>query len=105
MANKHRGEVDIVLDKPRKVFFDLDALAQLESKLGYPFTKIGQDNMGAVVIRALLWAGLLHEIPDLTLEEASKLVKHKKFLYISEKVMEAFAIALEDEDINESEKN
>lgn len=57
--------IPIVLDKPRTVKFDLNAYAELEDKFGSvenALTKLQEGSIKAV--RALLWAGLLHEETD-----------------------------------------
>ena len=64
------GHVPIeCLDKPRTIHFDLNALAALEAQTGRdvldPETWRRLDVAG---IRAALWAGLLHEDPELSIE-------------------------------------
>jgi hypothetical protein len=105
MANKHRGEVEIVLDKKRTFRFESNSLAKLDGALGFPFTRINNENAGGEVIRAMVWAALLHELPELTLEEAGKLMDHRKYTFVLRKVFEAFSLALEDEDEEGVEKN
>jgi hypothetical protein len=93
LANKQRGYVDIELDRPRKLQFTTNALAELEDALGYPVSKINEDNTGINTIRAMLWAGLLHEMPDLTLKEAGELRDYISFKEASEKLHEALELA------------
>lgn len=102
MANKHRGYVDIVLDKPRKLRFTTNAIAELEDVLGQPITKLDEESLGVKTLRALLWAGLLHENRDLTIEEAGDLMDHANLEDIATKVMEALQLAFGG---NTKEKN
>lgn len=73
MANPHRGTVAIEIGgKDRTLKFDLNALAEVEDKL-----KLGGINdvipllerVSIRTVRCLLWAGLIHEDPDLTERE------------------------------------
>lgn len=67
--------VTIELDKPRRLRFDLNALADLEGVLGLGIGQIFKEEMiGVRVIRALLWAGLKWEDRGLTLERVGTLL-------------------------------
>ena len=46
MANKHKGEVPIKLDKVRKLRFNTNALAELEDALGYSLGKLDTESIG-----------------------------------------------------------
>ena len=73
--------VRIQLDKPRKIKFDLNAVAEFEEETGSSFVSIasdGADGLGMKHVRALLWAGLLHEDQKITVKEAGDLVQHAK---------------------------
>lgn len=50
----------------RTLRYDLNALAEIERVLGIGIDQIGQISGQARTIRALVWAGLLHEEPSLT---------------------------------------
>lgn len=93
MANKQRGYVNINLDRPRKLRFDTNALAELEDALGQPVTAFDQGNVGIKTLRAMIWAGLLHELPDLTVREAGKLMDDGDLQEISSKLTEALELA------------
>ncbi|SFS75858.1 hypothetical protein [Marininema halotolerans] len=93
MANKQRGIVDIQLDKKRRLKFNMNALTELEDALGMPITGLSSQKVGMKELRAMLWAGLLHEDADLTLKEAGDLMEMEKLHEISEKVTEAMTIA------------
>lgn len=104
MANKHRGEVEIVLDKIRIFRFKNNALVNLEDKLGHSISKINPDDVGIGFIRKMVWAALLHELPNLTLDEAGELMDYSNFQHISERVMEAFRLALDSSEIVEKKQ-
>lgn len=98
MANKHRGYVTIELDKPRKLRYDTNALAELEDVFGKPLGELFQDQdvvklAGVKTLRALFWAGLLHEQPDLTIKQAGELMDYSDIQTIGEKVAEALQLA------------
>lgn len=50
----------------RTLRYDLNALALLEEKLGRSISQLDDVEMGIRSIRALIWAGLQHDDPDLT---------------------------------------
>ena len=100
MANKHRGYVSIELDRPRKLRYTTNALAELEDVMGHPVTQLDGKKIGIKAMRALLWAGLLHEMPDLTLKEAGELMDYTDMQTISNKITEAIELAF-----GKSEKN
>lgn len=93
MANKQRGFVDIELDKKRRLKFNMNALSELEDVLGKPVTQLSDQSIGMKELRALLWAGLLHEDPELTLHMAGELVEMENIQVISEKITEAMMLA------------
>ena len=74
MAPKPSG-IEIHLDKSRHLRFGLNALAALENELGASIQAVFSDidRVGFTQIRGILWAGLLHEMPDLTVEKAGDL--------------------------------
>ena len=90
MSNKHRGLVEIELDKTRQIRFTLNALAELEDKLGVSLTELEGLNMGVKQIRTFLWAGLLHEEPELSEQAVGNMVDFDNIEYINEKINEAF---------------
>lgn len=93
MANKHRGYIDIELDKPRRLKFDMNALAELEDVIGKPVSQLNQDTVGIKELRAMVWAGLLHEEPKLTIKGAGDLIQLDRIKEITKKVTEALTIA------------
>lgn len=73
MANRYRAIVDVeVGGEQRRLRFDLNALAEIEDRLQLDgITEVfGRLEKGSIkTLRVLLWAGLLHEAPDLTERE------------------------------------
>lgn len=55
--------VEVTLDKPRRLRFGTNAICALEENLGRTFDIIMGPNaqMGMRELRAILWAGLLHD--------------------------------------------
>lgn len=91
MANKHRGIVEIELDKVRHLRYTMNALAEIEDKLGVTIEKIGEVEMTVKAVRVILWAGLIHEDEALTEREVGNMVDMENFFYVQEKIAEAFA--------------
>ena len=106
MANKHRGEVPIKLDKRRKLRLDFNTLADLEENHGIDVMKTftSLEKMPFSSIRRLIWAGLLHELPELTVNEAGELIEKYSTL---EKASQAVSDAIKylAPDVEEKEKN
>jgi hypothetical protein len=69
-------DVPIELDRPRMLRFDLNAFCAFETTVGQSIEAVwgSFDRQPFTSIRALLWAGLLHEEPELTLEGAGRLI-------------------------------
>lgn len=93
MANRHRGEVNIELDKTRTLKFTTRALAELEDKLEIPLSQLGEQTMGIKALIKMCWAGLLHDDSNLTIDEVSDLMDYSDFETLSEKIREALELA------------
>lgn len=93
MANKHRGFVEIELDKPRRLRFTLNSLAELEDKLGVGIQEIGEvlSNPRMKDLLLLLWAGLIHEDEELTVERVGNMIDLSNMDMLSDKLGEAFS--------------
>lgn len=104
MANKHRGEVEIFLDKKRTLKYNMNALVNLEEALGHSITQMDASNVGIKRIVQMFWAGMLHDMPNLTLQEAADLMDYSTLDEISQKVSEAFELAFEPEKKTASKK-
>lgn len=91
MANRQRGYVDIKLDKKRKLQYDLNALAEIEDKLGVNIYEMHTIKVGMKNIRTILWAGLIHEDEELTEEQVGSFVNITNIAEVQAKVSEAFS--------------
>jgi hypothetical protein len=59
----------------RHLFYDLNALCRLKTECGINVLAPGEeDTRDPATLRALLWAGLLHEAPGLTVEDVGRLI-------------------------------
>jgi hypothetical protein len=93
MANKQRAMVEIELDKKRTLYFNMNAMAELEDILGVPLSELQNVKMGIKAVRAFLYAGLIHEDPELTLHAVGNMVDFENLEMVQEKIAEAFALA------------
>lgn len=91
MANKERGESKLVLgEKEYTLRFDLNALVELEDKLGVPLSEMGNMKITIRNIRSMLWAGILHEAPELTEAEIGKYVDMGNMEEVQTAISQAF---------------
>jgi len=51
--------------KTRQLRYDLNALAEIEERLGIPLAELANVTVSIKTIRTLLWAGLIHEDAEL----------------------------------------
>ena len=74
MANPHRGQVDLVAgEKTYTLAYTINSVCELEEKLDKPLSTI-VSNMGRLsVVRAVLWAGLLHH-HKVSMDEAGSIM-------------------------------
>lgn len=68
---------EILLDRPRRLRFSINAFVDLEKALKRPLGAIltGTTAVSIEDFRAMLWAGLRWEDPDLTLEKAGEVLE------------------------------
>jgi hypothetical protein len=92
MANKQRGFVKIELDKVRNLRYTMNSLAEIEDALGVPLSEMGNIKMTIKNVRVILWAGLIHEDKELTIEEVGDFVDLTNFEEVQTKVAEAFSM-------------
>lgn len=91
MANKQRGESKIILNgEEKKLRYDLNALVELEDKMGVPISELGNIKMSIKNIRSLIWCGLLHEDETITEVEIGKHITMENLTEVQESVMAAF---------------
>lgn len=99
MANKFKGEVKVTAGEQEYTLrFDMNALVELEDATGMPVPKLAlsfgdPEQMSYKLLRSMFWAGLLHHHPDVTVEEAGRIMSEIDLLEVIEKISEAFAAA------------
>ena len=85
MANPHRGDVTVSVGDDEYTFsFSINALCELEDRLGKPVSHIVKalgdpDNIRITDVRALVWAAMLDHQEDITLKEAGKVASDVGF--------------------------
>jgi len=85
--------------KERTLRFDFNSLARLEELTGKSaFDSNTFLNIRASDMRAIVWAGLLHESPDLLLEDVGSWLNPGNVKKISEAIAKAFGNNVEDKD-------
>lgn len=103
MGNPTAPTVKINLDKERTLLFDLNAMVEFEEATGKSLMS-GESlsNLGMKDIRALLWAGLVHEDEKITLKQVGKMVHLGNIEAISTSIESAFDAAMPEkkEDVN-----
>ena len=77
----------------RQLRFDLNALAELEDKLGVGISEIGTMRASAKTIRAMAWAALLHADASLTEQQVGSWITGDNFAEVTDRIMEALAQA------------
>lgn len=94
MANKQKAIVSITLGgKKRNIRFTLNSLAEIEDSIGVPLSRLSEVELGVKTVRAMLWAGLIHEDETLTEREVGNMVDFENLEEVQTKVSEAFAAA------------
>lgn len=88
MANSKRGKVKITLDKVRNLYFNLNALVSLEEQ-GVDISKLNE-GIKMAQVRGILWAGLIHEDADLTIDQVGEMVDFDNIEEVSTAISAAF---------------
>ena len=85
-----KGLKKVTLDKERTLKFDFNSFVAMES-VGVNLQDLGKEDSGRqmTAIRALLWAGLLHEDKDLTIDEVGAMITFDNMEYVMGIVGEA----------------
>ena len=82
--------VAIQLDKPRRLKYDLNAFALLKEQHGINLFESDDKRLqDPAAVRAILWAGLVHEDPAVTIGAVGSFVDLGNLREVSEKVAEA----------------
>ncbi len=95
--------VAINLDRKRHLLYDLNAFISLEEEGTYENINQALEDLGRgrlKAIRALLWAGLVHEDEELTVKDAGALVTFDKVDEIADKITEAIDASIPEPDPN-----
>ena len=95
-------------DKPRHLLFDMNALAELEEMYGSYGEATAALSAGSFrATRALLYCGLLHEDPEMTLQKAGSLVAMSQMDVLSDALVAAMqdAVPTEKQKENSEQEN
>ena len=92
--------VTIQLDKERNLFFGVRALREIQKKTGKnPYARDFWDQIDAESVSAVIWAGLLHEDKNLTVDQVEQLIDNNTTIGSAlSKCTEAYIEALQDQD-------
>lgn len=105
-ADKAVPVVQINLDKPRNMKFNLRAMMEFEKATGKNvFKEDIWEDMSATDIVYLLWATLKHEDENLTVDDVAEMVHFGNMEEITEKLTKAFGMSLPDAGRSGDEKN
>lgn len=88
MAAKNKVKVN--LDKERNLYFNLNALIELEDELGVPMSELSTVKISIKNIRSFLYVGLKHEDKELTPEMVGAMVDLENLPELQEKLTQAF---------------
>ena len=108
MPNEAAPRIPVVLDRPRTLLFDFNALALFEEATGLSVLAGGMTVGSVRELRAFLWAGLRHEDPDLTLEDVGRMVHSGNMAALMAQITAALSLAMpkasepEDEPVGEA---
>lgn len=86
---KQKKMVKIELDKERNLYFSLNSLEIIEELTGKTIDKLGE-GMSISMLKAVVYAGLIHEDKALTPEAVGELVGFEDIKMLSEAIGEAF---------------
>ena len=89
-----RVKVPLRLDRERTLILSFNALCRAEEVTGIAFL-MGEFTFSSVrVMRALVWAGLLHDDPTLTLEAVGDMIEEAGADNVARTIIKAFAKAM-----------
>ena len=96
-----RVRVSVQLDRPRTLVLDFNAYCRVEEVTGISLL-VGQEAFSSMrMMRAIVWAGLLHEDPTLTLEGVGDLLQEANAEEVLGKIYVAYGLSLPDLDEDE----
>ncbi len=83
----------IQLDRERTLNFNLNALRKIEKETGKKISELA-DGFGLDEMQTVLWAGLVHEDPELTFERVGEIVDIQSLGKVGDAIAEAVGKAL-----------
>lgn len=96
----------IQLDKARNFKYGMKAISLIEKKLGAPIGKIDMNNLTIEDTATIIWAGLVHEDPQLTPEKVVDLIdEYSDIQTVIEAMGEALQAAFGTKQGDEEGKN
>lgn len=96
----------IQLDKARNFKYGMKAISLIEKKLGAPIGKIDTNNLTIEDTATIIWAGLVHEDPQLTPEKVIDLIdEYSDIQTVIEAMVEALQAAFGTKQGDEEGKN
>ncbi len=99
-------DVEIELDKPRRLRFDFNALRLAEKKMSEEWgkktsvTSVLNEDITVTDLTILVWAALKHEDKTLTLDQVGAMLHPSRLAYIGEKIRDAFGIQVTSDEEN-----
>lgn len=100
-----RVKVPIVLDRPRTILLSFNAFVLVEEVTGKSMLSGQLDLTSLRAIRAIMWAGLVHEDPALTLEQVGDLIEDYGIAKSMEDIGAAIQVALPELSVTEDGAN
>ena len=99
MRNPAAPKVNVELDKEYTLILDMNAMVAFEEASGKPIHSIGQD-MSMKDMRALMWACMLAEAPDITPQEVGRLIHPNNLMAVADKIGKLYHESMpEEEDV------
>ena len=87
-------EIEVDLDRPRKLIYDLNAQCNFQKETGKSIFEVVLP-ASPLEVRALLWAGLLRDDPSLTIEQVGAMVPAAT-VQLSQSMFEALNASMPD---------
>lgn len=86
---KTKKMVKVELDKERNLYFNLNSLEIIEELTGKTLDKLAE-GMTISMLKAVVYAGLIHEDKSLTLEAVGDMIGFDDIAILSEAIGQAF---------------
>lgn len=93
-----RVRVTINLDRPRTLVMSFNALCRAEEATGINLLVTDIAFSSVRVLRALVWAGLLHEDPTISIERVGDLIEEAGADNVLMAVLDAYTAAMPERD-------